>query len=112
MKKLILGLATMIGFISFSNAQNVASNNGTKKMAPSHAVVHSVKKQVPMNTPVVNSTTTTKKVIAAKPATTQPVVLKKDGTPDKRHKAAAHHRKNHLKKDGTPDMRYKKNKKS
>ena len=94
MKKLILGLATMIGFISFSNAQNVASNSGTKKMAPSHAVNHSVKKQVPMNAPVVNSTATTKKkVIAAKPTTTPPVVLKKDGTPDKRHKAAGHHKK-------------------
>ena len=112
MKKLILGLATMIGFISFSNAQNVASNSGTKKMAPRHAVDHSIKKQAPMNAPVVNSTTTTKKVIVAKPAVTQPVVLKKDGTPDKRHKAAAHHRKNHLKKDGTPDMRYKKVRKS
>jgi hypothetical protein len=31
------------------------------------------------------------------------VVLKKDGTPDKRYKQAEH-----LKKDGTPDKRYKK----
>lgn len=33
------------------------------------------------------------------------VVLKKDGTPDKRYKTSQH-----LKKDGTPDKRYKANK--
>lgn len=37
------------------------------------------------------------------------VVLKKDGTPDKRYKNAP---KGQLKKDGTPDMRYKENKQS
>jgi len=34
------------------------------------------------------------------------IVLKKDGTPDKRYKNNAH-----VKKDGTPDKRYKENKK-
>ena len=42
------------------------------------------------------------KVAAAKTTT---VKLKKDGTPDKRYKAAKM-----LKKDGTPDKRYKANK--
>ncbi len=36
---------------------------------------------------------------------TDKVVLKKDGTPDKRYKSSQK-----LKKDGTPDMRYKENK--
>jgi len=42
---------------------------------------------------------------AAKVANTPDVKLKKDGTPDKRYKAAKT-----LKKDGTPDKRYKANK--
>ncbi len=37
------------------------------------------------------------------------VVLKKDGTPDKRYKNNTTS-KVHLKKDGTPDKRYKQNK--
>ena len=42
---------------------------------------------------------------AAKVANTPDVKMKKDGTPDKRYKAAKT-----LKKDGTPDKRYKANK--
>ena len=42
---------------------------------------------------------------AEKKATPTAVKLKKDGTPDKRYKAAKT-----LKKDGTPDKRYKANK--
>lgn len=42
---------------------------------------------------------------AAKAANTPEVKMKKDGTPDKRYKAAKT-----LKKDGTPDKRYKANK--
>lgn len=42
---------------------------------------------------------------AAKVANTPDVKMKKDGTPDKRYKAAKT-----LKKDGTPDKRYKVNK--
>lgn len=51
--------------------------------------------------------TTTSKATATKAVVTTNanVVLKKDGTPDKRYKEAQQ-----LKKDGTPDMRYKKNK--
>lgn len=41
-----------------------------------------------------------------KTVTKEGVVLKKDGTPDKRYK-----QKVHVKKDGTPDRRYKENKK-
>ncbi len=46
-----------------------------------------------------------KKAEAAKP-----VVLKKDGTPDKRFKNNETKPAGPLKKDGTPDMRYKANK--
>ncbi len=46
----------------------------------------------------------------AKPAQdTTTVVLKKDGTPDKRYKQTP--ATTHTKKDGTPDKRYKENKK-
>jgi hypothetical protein len=77
---------------------------------------------------IVNAQSTAKKAEAAtkvKPATEAKVVkmkgsseekqtanavpLKKDGTPDKRFKAAAE--TTPLKKDGTPDKRFKKNKK-
>lgn len=48
---------------------------------------------------------TTVEAKAAKVANTPDVKMKKDGTPDKRYKAAKT-----LKKDGTPDKRYKANK--
>lgn len=54
---------------------------------------------------------------AAKPKTekaakdTAKVVLKKDGTPDKRYKKPAADSTVHVKKDGTPDKRFKENKK-
>ncbi len=50
------------------------------------------------------------KVVPTKSATTTAVVLKKDGTPDKRYNTTA--AKVPLKKDGTPDKRYKENKKN
>lgn len=55
-------------------------------------------------TKVEKKTTVTSK--NAKTVTKEGVVLKKDGTPDKRYK-----QKVHLKKDGTPDRRYKENQK-
>lgn len=39
------------------------------------------------------------------------VVMKKDGTPDKRYKKSAAADTVHVKKDGTPDKRFKENKK-
>jgi hypothetical protein len=54
--------------------------------------------------------TAPKKASHAKTATAKPdaVVLKKDGTPDKRYKKSA--AAGPMKKDGTPDKRYKANK--
>ena len=61
--------------------------------------------------PITKTVAKTKNVVTAKPATSSPVVLKKDGTPDKRYSNASKSA-GPTKKDGTPDMRYKKNKKS
>ena len=61
--------------------------------------------------PVTKTVVKTKTVVVAKPATTSPVVMKKDGTPDKRYNNSAKST-GPTKKDGTLDMRYKKNKKS
>lgn len=55
-------------------------------------------------TKVEKTTTTTAKTDA------NGVVLKKDGTPDKRYKHTAATPAGPLKKDGTPDRRYKANK--
>ncbi|MEO5890743.1 MAG: hypothetical protein ABIQ31_10845 [Ferruginibacter sp.] len=93
MKKLILAVAMMIGIISFSTAQKVVDSAAKK---------HVSKKAMPAKSSV--ST-----VAPAKPA--PGVVLKKDGTPDKRYNSAAAKAKGPLKKDSTPDLRYKANKK-
>jgi len=115
MKKLMIAAALMIGLASFSNAQQVAAPKPTKKVVttkPAVAASTPAEKKVIATKPVaakpaVKATPAT----AASPATpAQGVVLKKDGTPDKRYKAAE--AKGPLKKDGTPDLRYKTNKKS
>ena len=48
---------------------------------------------------------------AAAPAASNGIVLKKDGTPDKRYKSTPA-TTGPVKKDGTPDKRYKANKKN
>ena len=78
MKKLFLAVIAVLGFALTASAQD------------SKKVVKEVKKEV-------------KKVGDTKTKTTT-VVLKKDGTPDKRYKET---KKVILKKDGTPDKRYK-----
>ncbi|MEP7110684.1 MAG: hypothetical protein ABI760_22010 [Ferruginibacter sp.] len=121
MKKLILGAAMMIGFISFSNAQKV--------VAPAKETTKSAAKKVTLTKPVTPVAATPQPVIkksavtnpvavkptvkpaAATPATNPGVVLKKDGTPDKRYSSATTKVKGPLKKDGTPDKRFKTNKK-
>ncbi len=67
-----------------------------------------------VTTPVVKTTTHTmvkttpvKAVVVIPRAVKTTVVLKKDGSPDKRYNSSRA-----MKKDGSPDMRYKKNKKS
>ena len=83
MRKFLTGLIAILLFSTTTNAQVV-------KQAPTKAT----------------TATTPTKTTAAKVG----VVLKKDGTPDKRYNNAA--TAVPLKKDGTPDKRFKGNKKS
>ena len=82
MKKLLVILSFLFAGLLISHAQAPAAKQATTKKADVQ--------QAPKNTTPANG-----------------VVLKKDGTPDKRYKNAP---KGPLKKDGTPDMRYKDNK--
>lgn len=100
MKKLILALVMITGVTSVSMAQT------TKPAAAKPAAAATTAKPAAAATTAKPAATST----AAK-TTANGVVLKKDGTPDKRYKNAPA-ASGPLKKDGTPDMRYKKNKKS
>ena len=94
MKKLFTVLSIALG-LGFASAQQVT---------PAKSAI--TPPQVKMQTakPVAQKSTVVKTEVAAKPAKANTaVVMKKDGTPDKRYKA-----NQHLKKDGTPDKRYKK----
>lgn len=89
MKKLLIAFAMLLGVSGYASAQAPAAAKSTKPAATKSATAKP----------------------AAKPAATASngVVLKKDGTPDKRYKNAP---AGPLKKDGTPDKRYKANKKN
>lgn len=93
MKKLLIAFAMLLGVSGFASAQAPAAAKATKPAATKSATAKPAEKA------------------AVKPAATASngVVLKKDGTPDKRYKNAP---AGPLKKDGTPDKRYKANKKS
>jgi len=64
--------------------------------------------KMPKTTAKTPATTASKPADEKKNAASNGVVLKKDGTPDKRYKSTT--AAGPLKKDGTPDMRYKSNK--
>lgn len=81
MKRLFLTVLAVLGFAITASAQEVQK---TKKVETTKVVKHK-------DGDVKKKTETT-------------VVLKKDGTPDKRYKTT---KKVVLKKDGTPDKRYK-----
>ena len=101
MKKLLFGIIALLSFNAATIAQAV-------KQAPVTAPASKMKAATPQAKVVPMEKTTT---VAPKPvATTGAVVLKKDGTPDKRYNNAA--TTVPLKKDGTPDKRYKGNKKN
>lgn len=88
-------LAALLGFAFTANAQTAkTTTNTTKTVSRTNGKVAVEKKK-------------TVKTGATKTETRKGVVLKKDGTPDKRYKTSKV-----LKKDGTPDMRYKVNKKT
>ena len=101
MKKLLFAF---IAFLSFDAATMAQAAKQTPVTVPASKmkVVAPAAKVVPM------AKTT---AVAPKPAaTTSGVVLKKDGTPDKRYNTAP--ATVPLKKDGTPDKRYKGTKKN
>lgn len=111
MKKIIFAVSIFFGVISASNAQSIKQTQTATKVAVKQKPVTKAdaKKEL-----VKAKVATEKKVADTKSETTQKkqeikksvpsnVVLKKDGTPDKRFKQAEH-----LKKDGTPDKRYNK----
>ena len=101
MKKFLFGF---IAFLSF----NAAIMAQAVKQAPVTVPASKMKVATQPAKVVPMAKTTT---VASKPAaTTSAVVLKKDGTPDKRYNNAA--TTVPLKKDGTPDKRYKGNKKN
>jgi len=91
MKKLMLSLIAILGFSMMVSAQEAATK--TVKKVETKTKVKTEAKAADAKT----KTTTESKV-----------VLKKDGTPDKRYKKT---KTVVTKKDGTPDMRYKENKK-
>jgi hypothetical protein len=106
MKKIILGVAMLIGFISFSNAQNAApAKSGTKKAPEKHVAASQTVTQ-PAHKPATATapTSTTKKMSTTPAAASAPAATVKHD--------AAHNKKAPVKKDGTPDTKHKENKKS
>ena len=90
MKKLLFSLLVTMAVGLGAQAQTTVQKSKTEKKDG----VTKVEKETSVTTK--NSKTVAK----------EGVVLKNDGTPDKRYKE-----KVHVKKDGTPDRRYKENKK-
>ncbi len=104
MKKILTGFIALFLFNAVTMAQAVKKTPAKTTQTKMKVVTA---KPVPAAKVVTMTKTTT---VAAKPAaTTSKVVLKKDGTPDKRYKNATDVP---LKKDGTPDKRFKSNKKN
>ena len=112
MKKLLMGLGLVLGFVSAVSAQTAAKAT-TKPVATDAKVVTMQPKPAATTkvAPAAKSTATT--TTAAKTsATTTGAKVKADGTPDMRYKdnKAAKTATGPKKADGTPDMRYKNNK--
>jgi len=114
MKRVLVVLFLFIGFSVLGMAQT--ATKPAKKEVDKTKVVPAKKAAVPAKTAkMANTPTKTKEAVKTSPAaekqksTAAPVVLKKDGTPDKRYKTNKTP-EGPLKKDGTPDKRYKSNK--
>ena len=121
MKNLLIILALFLGLNLVAVAQDakkpVKKEQGTTKAVPATkkalpAKTAEVKKDQPKKAEAEKPKKAEAKPDAAKQkaATDKGVVLKKDGTPDKRYKNSDA-KTGPLKKDGTPDLRYKENKK-
>jgi hypothetical protein len=107
MKKLVFTIVVLLGF-TFTT---IAQDNSKKALKKTETVVKKVGKE---GKTVITKTKKTTVVLKKdgtldkryKNTTASGVVLKKDGTPDKRYKNNTV-KKVVLKKDGTPDRRYK-----
>ena len=113
MKKLLMALVLFVGFSVIGYAQPVTksakkTDNKTKVVSATKPAATAKVAKMPKTVAKTTASTAAKPADEKKKSAASNVVLKKDGTPDKRYKnnAAA----GPLKKDGTPDMRYKNNK--
>ncbi len=98
MKKVILAIVALLGFTVSGFAQTEAK----KAVQKSQTVAKEVKKDV--KAAEAKAAEAKVREEKAKKEEEAKVVLKKDGTPDKRYK---NNKNVVLKKDGTPDKRYK-----
>ena len=109
MKKILTTAVVLLVLNSLTMAQAVkkdavkATETNLKVVAAKSAAAPAAKV-----VPITKTVAATKTAEVAKPAATT-VVVKKDGTPDKRYNNAPKSTVP-VKKDGSPDMRYKKNK--
>ena len=118
MKKVLIAFIALIGFNVSGMAQAVTTPvkkaENKMKAVPAKPTVAPAKlvempKSLSKIPPAEKPKTVATQTPVAKPvASVNPVVLKKDGTPDKRYNKIP---AGHVKNDGTPDLRYKKNKK-
>ena len=118
MKKVLIAFIALIGFNVSGMAQAIttpvkkAENKMKAVPKPTAAPAKLVEmpKSLSKIPPAEKPKTVATQTPVAKPAAARstPVVLKKDGTPDKRYNKIP---AGPVKNDGTPDLRYKKNKK-
>ena len=113
MKNVLIALITLVGFNITAKAQALPAP--VKKAERNMKVVKADKPKtsatvVPMQRSSIGAPVREKPVSVVKSTTTTVVVLKKDGTPDKRFNNKS--KMKPLKKDGTPDKRFKTHKKN
>ena len=88
MKKLLIAICFMLGFVGISSAQVAAKKPVDKTVTkPAEAKVVKMDKTKPANTVPLKADGTPDKRFKENKATTAAVPLKKDVTPDKRYKA-------------------------
>lgn len=104
MKRLFFAFLLLAGFSTATVAQTTKAKVNSKTSSTTVSGNQRVTtKTHTISNPGISKTKTT---VSSKPLPPNTVVLKKDGSLDKRYKV-----NKMKKKDGTPDMRYKENKK-
>jgi hypothetical protein len=106
MKNILIALTVLLAFNDTGISQAVTKpENNTKIIFPAKPTTSTKMFQIQK---LISKTSDSKNIKTAE--LTTPVILKKDGTPDKRYKNI-NVTNQPAKKDSTPDMRYKINKK-